>query len=517
MFTTLRQSMTWLHTWSGVTLGVILIVIFFMGALSVFDREIDRWMAPTTRLPARHASISLDALRPRIDALLADADQWRLVLPDARAPFLQLGFRSKSGPRNFAINPASGDILPDSGTLGATRFFYPFHYTLLIRAFNIGPWIVGAAAMAMLVLLTSGVLIRTGLFANFFTYRPKGPLLRASQDLHAVMGVIGLPFFFVIPLSGLVIFSAVYLPAGIDAAYPGKANVFFDEAVGAARLPKSGGPGVIGSLDAMRSSAERRWGAEAELLLVTNARDANAVIEFRRNTKDRVSHDGEPIFFDRAGQMLGQGANRPARSTLDFIWGVHLLRFEHWPLRWLYFVAGLGGCALIVTGFVIWLEKRKTKPHPTGVRFVEALLIAASVGLVFATGGFFVANRLLPQDTPSRAQWETVAFFALWAASVVHAGQRVAAGQAQGAWREQAWAVCIMAGAAPVLNWITTGDHLAKSLAQGQWAVAGVDIGLLAASFVAAMAARRLGRAGETASRVEPQNRRSAQVETDHA
>ncbi len=47
---TFRASMNWLHTWAGVVLGGLLFAIFWMGTLSVFDREIDRWMAPMTRL-----------------------------------------------------------------------------------------------------------------------------------------------------------------------------------------------------------------------------------------------------------------------------------------------------------------------------------------------------------------------------------------------------------------------------------------------------------------------------------
>ena len=49
MFQSFRLSMTWLHTWFGLVLGYVLVVVFFFGALSVFDREIDRWAIPETR------------------------------------------------------------------------------------------------------------------------------------------------------------------------------------------------------------------------------------------------------------------------------------------------------------------------------------------------------------------------------------------------------------------------------------------------------------------------------------
>src|SRR5690606_163856 len=49
MFINFRQAMTWLHTWTGLILGFVLMACFFFGSLSVFDREIDRWAVPQTR------------------------------------------------------------------------------------------------------------------------------------------------------------------------------------------------------------------------------------------------------------------------------------------------------------------------------------------------------------------------------------------------------------------------------------------------------------------------------------
>jgi hypothetical protein len=43
-----------------------------------------------------------------------------------------------------------------------------------------------------------------------------------------------------------------------------------------------------------------------------------------------------------------------------------------------------------------------------------------------------------------------------------------------------------------VLNAVTTGDHPVRALADGKWAVAGVDLMLLATAATAAWAARRM-------------------------
>ena len=50
MESTFRKRMSWVHTWVGLVICALLFAIFWMGTLAVFDREIDRWMMPMTRL-----------------------------------------------------------------------------------------------------------------------------------------------------------------------------------------------------------------------------------------------------------------------------------------------------------------------------------------------------------------------------------------------------------------------------------------------------------------------------------
>jgi uncharacterized iron-regulated membrane protein len=493
MFQTLRQSMTWLHTWAGVVLGGLLFVIFFMGTLSVFDREIDRWMMPSTRLAAPTGTVSLDAIRPQIDKLVGGTGDYAVFLPDERTPFLLVSFRSKQGSRSIAIDPATGELLPEAQTLGASRFFYPLHYSLLIRFMNIGPWIVGVAAMAMMALLVTGIIIHSGILTNFFTFRPRERLHRSSLDLHTLVGVAGLPFEIFITLSGLVIFFSIYLPAGINAVYPGSQKAFFDELSDSYRRPKAGVPGAVGSLDAMQAEAMRRWGgAPARLFRVVNAGDRSVYLEWQRSTNERVGTGGEIVYFDGpSSAVLHQSAERPVRSVLEFITGMHLMRFGLWPLRFLYFFAGLGGCVLIATGLVIWVEKRKPRESARGIALVRAMTISVVTGLVLATAGFFAANRL-PAEGLGQASFEVGVFFGLWILSAIHAGWRSAKGQAGSAWREQASTIFLLCMAAIVLNWVTTGFYVAKGWQAINWAVAGTDAALLASALIAARIASHL-------------------------
>jgi uncharacterized iron-regulated membrane protein len=501
---TFGKSMVWLHSWAGVVLGSLLFVIFWMGTLSVFDREIDRWMMPATRLAPGTQGISLDRIAHLAEsAVPAKARQWRVDLPTDRVPVLRFTHRDSAG-NDFTrqLDPASHAFIPDQGTKAGSGFIFPFHYGLHLKWNDLGKWLVGLAGMAMLVLLVSGVLIHKKIFAQFFTFRPAKRLQRSSLDLHNLTGVIALPFHFMMTLSGLIIFVAFYFPQAQLGAYGGGKEAkaaYSNEAYGRFARPKAGTPGLPASLDAMAASAEREWaGGRPYFVRVWHPGDANSYVELRRSYARDITMNLDQIYFDAAsGEVLHRFVAAPVMSVQRFISGLHFIQFEHWTLRWLYFLAGLSGCVLIATGFLFWLEARRArhaKHGLAGVRVVEGLTIGSVTGVMIATLAFFAANRLLPLETSfagkGRAELEMWTFYLVWVACLAHAWWRPGA-----AWREQAWTICALALACVLLNAITTGDHPMRAVSSGMWAVAGMDAMLLVLALLAALVGRRLGRA----------------------
>ena len=56
------------------------------------------------------------------------------------------------------------------------------------------------------------------------------------------------------------------------------------------------------------------------------------------------------------------------------------------------------------------------------------------------------------------------------------------------------WRYAVLGVAAVLLNWVTTGDHLLRTIGSGYWPVAGVDLAILASALLAVLAARKLRR-----------------------
>jgi uncharacterized iron-regulated membrane protein len=484
-----------LHTWAGVVLGAVLFAIFWMGALSVFDREIDRWMMPHTRL-APAPALSLDAAARTAASLAAGAPQWSLTLPSERTPTLQVRYRSPDGSVLRQVDPTTGAALGEPGTLGGSGFIFPFHFTLHLRWLDLGIWLVGLCGMAMLVLVVSGVIIHRRLLRDLFMFRPNKALSRSTLDLHTGMGVLALPFHFIMPLSGLVIFFALFFPGTWHAAFQSDEDAFERETFGSYSRPRANAPGTLGSLDAMAAEAERRWsGARPFQVRVLEAGDAASVVEMRRSFARDVSMNRDAIYFDASsGAVLGHFESKPIGAAQRFIAGIHFVQFDHWLLRWLYFAGGLAGCVMIATGFLFWLESRRAEHARrgwAGVRVVEALAMGSVTGIILATLAFFIANRVLPEAAAlgglGRAQLEVLVFYVVWLASFAHAAARRRAG-----WGEQALAIAAAALIAPLANWLGTGDHPLRAFARGVTVVAAMDLVLLSGAAVAALAARRL-------------------------
>lgn len=541
MFQNFRLSMAWLHTWFGLVLGFVLMAIFFFGALSVFDREIDRWAIPESRFEPQPMPSFDTLLRPvfeRMQPTKNDIEQARAridaPMPEHfdtvytwgaytthRDPVLNVfagyvvpGAKNPDDAvwTNSTIDPRTGKVFSDDQLKIGSRFFYPLHYSLNFNWKNLGYWIVGFSSLIMLAALVSGVVMHRKIFREMFTFRPKKTTQRSALDLHNLTGVVALPFHFFFAFTGLVIFAGIYFPIAHSQM---KSLHDQHEVVEAQKtgLPheRSGIAAPIASVDAMVAEAQRRWAArgmagDVGFLTLRHVGDANGYVSVYRAGTDRVALTGEGIHFKASsGELLREDPPRTAVASLnEFLTGLHLQHFRHWLLRWLYVLGGLAGCVCIATGFIFFVEKRKRQYAKEGSqtgRVVDALAVTTVTGMLLATLGILIANRLLPANLPEgwpgRGTLEQYCFWGTWVIAMVHAFLRsgpVAKGFINPAWREQCVALAFLAPVAVLLNWLTTGDHLGKTLSQGYWPVAGLDVALLVAGVVALIAARHLAR-----------------------
>ncbi|MDQ1921470.1 PepSY-associated TM helix domain-containing protein [Massilia pseudoviolaceinigra] len=513
----LRQSMAWLHTWSGLLVCWVLLLIFAGGTASYYQEEITLWMEPELHGVAAHKASSVDAADMAVKALqqrAPDAQRWFINLPTERRGAVRIAWTAPPPPegaprkrqrlRTALIDPVTGAAMAEPRDTRGGEFIYRLHFDLHYMPPLTARWIVGFCAMFMLVSIISGVITHKRIFKDFFTFRPnKGQ--RSWLDAHNATAVLALPFHLMITYTGLVTLMFMYMPGAAQVAYKGDRDRFTEEVFPSAGKPakKPGEAAVMAPLRPMLEQAERHWGgSHAGAITVNHPNHANASVSITRAGGRELSYKQPAMQFDAVnGALLASAGDQlaPPAATHGVMYGLHVARFADPLLRALFFLSGLAGYAMVATGAILWAVKsRQTQAKAlkagasigVGTRLVEALNIGAVAGLPIAFACYFWANRLLPVVMEKRAENEIAVFFAAWGAAALLAQMK----PDRAMWRLQLAAGAFLFGAIPLLNVFTTSSHLGVTLLNGPSAVAWFDITVLALGLLLGYGALRLGR-----------------------
>jgi len=514
--------MAWLHTWVGLWFSWLLFAVFLTGSLAVFSEPISHWMNPEHQaaeaLAAQQESAPIDRAR-RLDLAVdfmarnhAGAGMWEIWPADRyHDNGLTAYWFDKNGQYADAeLDPVTGAELDEHheaegrATRGGSHFV-DFHYTL--HDAGLGLWIVAFATMAMLVALVSGVVTHKRIFKDFFTFRAKKGQ-RSWLDAHNAVAVLTLPFQFMIAYTGIVISSVSLMPAPVVATYGAGMEAVrqhLAELEGEDRLARSGVAQAVPALEPIVARAEALIGQTARAIVIRNPEDGamrigvygwNEDADTFRNISATTgmaefSADGELLRVRAPGDVLG-GAPSLTRQVMG---DLHMAKFGGLAVQWLYFLCGLAGAAMMGTGAVLFMVKRRARhggefgdATARVYRLIEGLNVAALAGLAIACIGYFWANRLLPVALENRAAWELRGFFLIWALTLAHAWISAP----RRAWIAQLTLLSALCLLLPLLSFVTVGDHPYAQIARGDWESAGVELSALAFGVLSGWAALHL-------------------------
>ena len=519
-----RQSMAWLHTWSGLLVGWVLFLVFCAGTASYFKEEITFWMKPELHRVAAERVPQVDAGERAVAYLQAnggaDSPRWFITLPTERQPMASLFWSLKPKPvppgteaprrgrfETALIDPGTGRKVEAARATRGGEFLYRLHYDLHYMPAIWARWIVSICAMFMLVAILSGIVTHKRVFKDFFTFRPKKGQ-RSWLDAHNATAVLALPYHLMITYTGLVTLMLMWMPWGPQAAYKGDEKTFLAEMFpdSSARRAKPGAEAVVPltPVRPLMEQAMRHWGEGSAVgrIVVSNANRPDAtIVVSRQDGGDLSSEQPSMVFNGATGQLTGTSGDAPgpAVETRGVLYGLHLAHFSNPLLRALFFVSGLAGCVMVATGLLLWGVKERQKYAKAlkhggriglGLRLVEGLNLAAIAGLPIAFAAYFWANRLLPVGIDARAQAEITCFFAAWGVAAV-AGL---AWPTRRMWQVQLWAGALLFAGVPLMNALTTASNLLFSIRAGLWEVAGFDLVCLALGLCLGAAAWWVGK-----------------------
>ena len=510
-----RQSMLWLHTWAGLVVATVLYFMFITGSVGYFNDEITYWMQPEIPQAAEiDQQQLLNVAAQRLNKVAPDSLQWWGDFPIGRFSALAIYWTEKSKDKDGkmvdkwhdeVLNLDTGEPLIVRKT-GGGRTLYRMHYALHYMPTVLAYWLTSLCSMFMLVGLITGIVIHKQIFKDFFTFRP-GKKQHSWRDMHNVLSVLPLPFHLMITYSGLLFLMYTTMPGLIGASYGvGEVNKDrFYEAVysqGEAHKDFAGVAAENISLSSILPDVDKQIGQNNIAYIgIENRGDINAHIEVSQYGYDGLS-DGKSFTYNAVTAELehssqGSESSSAAMTFRDTMTILHEGKFSGYLLRWLYFISGLMGAGMIASGMILWASKRRERAQKKGLAskgliFVERINIGTLVGLPIGIAVYFWLNRLLPACFEGREHWEINGLFISWAVMLAYpyflAGKRSTTQM----WVDQLAVATMLFGLLPMLNFLTTEVHLANSLVNGNWVLAGFDFTMLLFSGCFGLAAYRM-------------------------
>ncbi|MCP5471937.1 MAG: PepSY domain-containing protein [Sinobacteraceae bacterium] len=422
------------HIWVGIVCGLMLFIAFYAGAITIFEKPLERWATPPSTLspppPLEDAEKLLAAV---LAAHPQAAQRYSIVVnpvPDqpARVIWSERGARPRQQIEYGASFAADGSLQVEKlRKAQAAQMVDRMHqFVGLPLPDGIARYIMGAVALAYAVALLSGLIVLLPtLVTDVFALRIGKNIKRMWLDAHNALGIFSLPFHLVIALTSVVFaFHDPFYDSQAKALYGGQINWGEHEEAptGSAPLPASQllqqANAQLPGFEVYRFGFQRNRDGQLEASIVG--------LDVRRGARGRTymqTHldpfTGTIDTHDLPGHMDGWS------ESVNAFFALHFGSYGGNPVRWLYVLMGLAGAALFYTGNLLWVESRRRKQRGAAtveqkrsVRVLAVLTVGVALGCVAGLSTSIAAAKWLPSRVDDLMFWHEAIYYVVFFAAV---------------------------------------------------------------------------------------------------
>ncbi|MEL6827965.1 MAG: PepSY-associated TM helix domain-containing protein [Pseudomonadota bacterium] len=483
-----------LHSWAGITLGLIVFIVCFSGSFALFDNEIKTWEDPALRLSVNETPIEINETFTTWIEENAE---------NAELEFMRLDFPTDYKPYYYGVvswhdaDDVHHDVMQrwDANTGapidirggGLSEWILDFHRDFmwpdLLGGRTVGRSLVGIVGIVLMLAILTGIIAHTKIREEAYSMRLKRSQRLKWQDSHKVVGLWGLPFFIMIAFTGAYLGVIVIVSQLIAAtAYKGDVDALVEAVLGPT-TEATGQQVQMISMDELREMQHPDSGKDPYMVIMRNYGDAAAEFDVFYPASSRLTFSdvtyingatGEPSppneFREETGAMRVANAITPLHyGTYGGIW-----------LKFLYFVLGMSLAVVTALGSMMWIERRKhgnegekTLTFYNRLGYFNTGII---MGLPVATIAIFYLDKLYVGAESARLVTTGWTFFAAWALGLLYACVRRDDYKST---RELLILTGALAMGIPVLNGLVTGQWFPAYVGADHSIAAWVDVSML--------------------------------------
>lgn len=368
----------WLHLWLGLFTGIVVFIVSLTGALLVFEQELRVWLQPYQTVNAAGKAF----LPP---SQLKQAAMNRYHLPAVSAVVYQginraavvpyYGDRKKY--QLVYINPYTGQILHyQLLKKDFYRIVLEGHYNLwLPRA--IGKPLVAYATLIFVITLITGLVLwwpkrwSKNTVRHSFLIKWNGNFKRINYDVHNVLGFYSIAIALILGLTGMV-YGMQWFSKAVYWGASGGNKESFVQALSDSTLKKTSATPDEDVL--FKQLVSKRTDLDHQFLTIGYPFGKKGVwrISLAPNGGKRLEERTdiyEQVSLKKLNKPLQAGEER-GEKIMRLNYDLHVGSVGGFTTKVIAFLVCIICASLPVTGFIIWLGKRKKKPKAKKIHHV---------------------------------------------------------------------------------------------------------------------------------------------------
>ena len=423
-----------LHTVSGIVISVALYVIFFAGSFSFFRDDIVAWERNEQAVEDDHLPPNINAILNHIDNTYSLAGRdinlktyyaERAIAVNLTPSKDSLATENAKQAAFFYLDPVSFEAQSYGDAYSLGEFLYRLHFFAQIY-YPVGYYLSGFIAFFFLIAIITGVLVHwKKIVPNFYTFRPWAKLKTIWTDAHTALGILGLPFQFILAVTGaFFMLKALLIAPSVLALYDGNQNQLYEDlefnkptyAFLNHKLTE------LPNIEALVTKTSAKWSHfNLNEIAISNYGDANMQITLNGFLDYAVKFNapGSITFKPQTNETtILKDPYLPASyldSVKNVMFRLHFGDYGGYFLRIVSFILGILSCLVIISGVLIWLVARDRKNIPDKKRLfynkVARIYMAICLSMYPVTALAFIAVKVIQPAGQTFLYWF---YFGVW-------------------------------------------------------------------------------------------------------
>lgn len=348
----------YIHSVTGLVSGIFILLMSLSGAALVFHEELDSFQFPAISQYSGKPVLSIDSCYRSIQQKYPHAQIGHAALAEnTKQPFTfflyDSSYRRGKETMQVFVHPQTAEILGFRGGSNDRSHNFMSWLTAFHNSFHLkkkGEWLLGVLSVIFLLSITSGIILYRRKILQVLAFKK---VLYRSANLHQVIGVYALLFNLMIACTGFWMQRYVFTKDFYAAEIPyspvikPSAALFYniDSALQAAKNKYPLFTGYIIYFAPGKKSNTAVYGSQS----------SNAFIHSKKYA--------DVLFLDSTGAiaktaLVNEIVPENRRDIINA--QLHYGRYGGWPVKLLYTLFGLSSGFLSITGFYLWLKRRKT-------------------------------------------------------------------------------------------------------------------------------------------------------------